>query len=134
FRVNLRPPSKGARLPTPVATKAGAMPTDERLWTDDRDDLQDRRKPSIQLDKEQAIAVRKPDASVDYPAQHNHLVSERRIFGFKSALRLKWRDQDVKNKTEQRDHCAPTLGDSLPQSIRIRFSVHTHGIMTSSYM
>src|SRR5262249_39468309 len=99
--------------------------TDERLWTDDRDDLQDRRKPSIQLDKEQAIAVRKPDASVDYPAQHNNLVPERGIFGFKSALRLEWRDQDVKDKTWQRDHCAPTLGDSLPQSIRIRFSVHT---------
>jgi hypothetical protein len=60
-----------------------------------------------------------------YPAQHNHLVTERSIFGFKSALRLKWRDQDGKNKTEQRDHCAPTLGDSLPQLIRIRFSVHT---------
>src|SRR5262249_50501370 len=66
-RVNLRPPSKGARLPTSVATKAGTMPTDERLWTDDRDDLQDRWKPLIQLDKEHAIAVRKPDASVDYP-------------------------------------------------------------------
>src|SRR5262249_17184797 len=101
------------------------MPTDERLGTDDRDDLQDRRKPSIQLDKEQAIAVRKPDAPVDYPAQNNNLVSERSIFRFKSALRLEWRDQDVKDKTQQRDHCAPTLGDSLPQSIRIRFSVHT---------
>src|SRR5262245_16716043 len=48
---------------------------------------------------QQAIAVRKPDAPVDYPAQHNHLVSERSIFGFKSALRLEWRDQDVKDKT-----------------------------------
>src|SRR5262249_61604749 len=27
LRVDLRPPSKGARLPTPVPTKAGAMPT-----------------------------------------------------------------------------------------------------------
>src|SRR5262249_19065771 len=61
-RVNLRPPAKRARLPTPVATKAGTMPTHQHLGTDDRDDLQDRRKPSIQLDKEQAIAVRKPDA------------------------------------------------------------------------
>src|SRR5690349_5471360 len=54
--VNLRPPSKRARLPTPVPTKAGPMPTNERHWTDDRDDLQNRRKPSIQLDKEHAIA------------------------------------------------------------------------------
>ena len=87
--------------------------------------LQDRRKPSIQLDKEQAIAVRKPDALMHYPAQHNHLVSKRSIFGFKPALQLEWRDQDGKDKTQQRDHCALTLGDSLPQSIRIRFSVHT---------
>jgi hypothetical protein len=61
-----------------------------------------------------------------HPAQHNHLVSERSIFGFKPALRLEWRDQDGKDKTQQRDHCALTLGDSLPQSIRIRFSVHSH--------
>src|SRR5262249_26811151 len=76
LRVNLRPPSKRARFPTPVPAKAGPMPTDERLWTDDRDDLQDRRKPSIQPDKEHAIAVPKPDAPVDYPAQHNNLVPE----------------------------------------------------------
>jgi|SRR5262249_55961056 len=83
-------------------------------------------KPSTQLDKEHAIAVRKPDAPMHYyPAQHNHLVTERSIFGFKSALRLKWRHQDAKDETEQRDPCAPTLGDSLPQSIRIGFSVHT---------
>jgi hypothetical protein len=101
------------------------MPTDERLGTDDRDDLQDRRKSLIQLDKEQAIAVRKPDALMHHPAQHNHLVSERSIFGLKPALRLEWQDQDGKDKTQQCDHCALTLGDSLSQSIRIRFSVHT---------
>jgi hypothetical protein len=101
------------------------MPTDERLGTDNRDDLQDRRKPSIQLDEEQAIAVRKPDAPMHHPAQHNHLVSERSIFGFKPALRLEQRDQHGQDKTQQRDHCVLTLGDSLPQSIRIGFSVHT---------
>jgi len=85
LRANLRPPAIRARLPTPVPTKASPMPTDQRLWTDDRDDLQNRRKPSIQLDKEQAIAGRKPDAPMHHPAQHNHLVPERSIFGFKSA-------------------------------------------------
>jgi hypothetical protein len=72
---------------------------DEGLGTDDRDDRQDRRKPSIQLDEEQAIAVRKPDAPVHHAAQHNQLASERNIFGFKSALRLERRDQDGKDKT-----------------------------------
>jgi hypothetical protein len=40
------------------------MPTHERLGTDDREDLQDRRKPAIQLDKEPAIMVREPDATM----------------------------------------------------------------------
>jgi hypothetical protein len=31
--------------------------------------------------KEEAIAVRKPGAPMHHPAQHNHLVSERSIFG-----------------------------------------------------
>src|SRR5262245_47353542 len=78
--------------------KASPMPPDERLWTNDRNGPQDRRKPSIQLDKEHAIAVRKLDAPMHYPAQHNHLVPERSILGFKSTLRLKWRDQDGKDK------------------------------------
>src|SRR5450756_1014928 len=39
-RLDLRPPSPGARLPTPVATKAGTMSPHERLRLDDREDLQ----------------------------------------------------------------------------------------------
>jgi hypothetical protein len=98
LRANLRPPAKRARLPTPVPTKASPMPADERLRTDDRDDLQDRRKPSIQLDKEQAIAVGKPDAPMHHPVQHNHLVSERSIFGFKSALCLNGETKTARTK------------------------------------
>src|SRR4029079_4516360 len=52
-RLDLRPPSREARLPMPVGAKAGPMPSHERLGTDDRDDLQDRWKPSIQLIKNQ---------------------------------------------------------------------------------
>src|SRR6195256_193523 len=40
-RVNLRSPSRWARLPTPIATKAGPMPTHERLGPDDCENLQD---------------------------------------------------------------------------------------------
>jgi hypothetical protein len=90
LRVNLRPPSKRARLPTPIPTKTGPMPTDQRVWTDDRDDLQDRRKPSIQLDKEHAIAVREPDSAAHLTPQNDQLMSECRILCLKPALRLEW--------------------------------------------
>src|ERR1700726_2038436 len=47
LRVDLRSPSLWARLPAPVAAKAGPMPTHERLGPDNRENLQDRRKPTI---------------------------------------------------------------------------------------
>jgi hypothetical protein len=40
------------------------MPTHERLGPDDCENLQDEWKPAIQLDKEPAIIVRKPDATM----------------------------------------------------------------------
>src|ERR1700738_3174836 len=64
LRVDLRSPSQRARLPTQVAAKAGPVPTQERLGPDDRKDLQDRRNPPVQLDKEPAIMVREPDATM----------------------------------------------------------------------
>ena len=39
--VDRRSPSQWARFPTPVKTKAGPMPTQERLGPDDRESLQD---------------------------------------------------------------------------------------------
>jgi hypothetical protein len=70
-RVDLRSASKRAGFPTPVPAEAGPMPADEGLGADDRNDLQDRRKPSIQLDQEQA------NATTHLPPQHDKLMSER---------------------------------------------------------
>src|SRR6202011_4614501 len=128
FRVDLRSPSQWARLPTPVAAKAGPVPTHERLGPDDCENLQDRRKPAIQLDKEPAIIVREPDATRQ-PTPHDiQLMSKHRVLSFKPQLRLEWRGQDGQNETEQPDHSA-SLGDSITTSTRIRFSVHTRGRM-----
>jgi hypothetical protein len=41
LRVDLRSPSQWARLPTPLAAKAGPVPTHERLGPDDCENLQD---------------------------------------------------------------------------------------------
>jgi hypothetical protein len=54
------------------------MPTHERLGPDDGENLQDRRKPAIQLDKEPAIMVRKPDATMQLAPQDIQLMSKQR--------------------------------------------------------
>ena len=88
------------------------MPTHERLGTDDREDLQDRRKPSIQLDQEQAVAVRQPNPTMDSTPQNDQLMSKRHVLRLKPALRLEWRGQDGQDEAEQCKHRALKLGDS----------------------
>src|SRR5258705_11029120 len=100
------------------------MPTNQRLGPDDRKDLQDRRKPAVQLDKEPAIIVRKPDATMEPAPQNIQLMSKHRVLSFKPQLRLEWRGKDGQSETEQPNHSA-SLGDSITSSTRMRFSVHT---------
>src|SRR6202158_5707588 len=78
--------------------------------------------PAIQLDKEPAIIVREPDATMQPAPQDNQLMSKHRVLSFKPHLRLERRDGQ--SETEQPDHSA-SLGDSITASTRIRFSVHT---------
>jgi hypothetical protein len=62
------------------------MPMHEGLGPDDRDGLDDRWKPSIQLDQEQAIPICELDATAHHPLQHNQLMTERSVlclFGLK---------------------------------------------------
>src|SRR6202042_3977424 len=79
-----------ARLPTPVGAKAGPVPTHECLGPDDRKNLQDRRKPAIQLDKEPAIIVREPDATMQPTPQDIQLMSKHCVLSFKPQIRLEW--------------------------------------------
>src|ERR1700737_4016815 len=57
--LDLWPPSPSARLPTPITAKAGLMPTHEGVGPDDCEDLKDRREPTIKLNEDPAIVVRK---------------------------------------------------------------------------
>jgi hypothetical protein len=91
-----RPTSQRPRLPAPIALKARAVPVDERLGTDDRENLQDRWKPSIQLDQEPTIIVREPHPTLHPTPQNDQLMAERRILGFKPQLRLERRVQQRK--------------------------------------
>ena len=89
------------------------MPTHECLGVDDREDIQDRRKPTIQLDKEPAVAVRQPDPDLNLTPQNDQLMSENRILRLKSALRPEWRGQNGQDEAEQFEHGSETLGDSF---------------------
>jgi hypothetical protein len=113
-----------------AAAKAGPVPTHECLGPDDCENLQDRRKSAIQLDKEPAIIVRKPDATMQPTPQDNQLMSKHRVLSFEPHLRLGWRGEDGQNETEQPDHSA-SLRNSITSSTLIRFSVHT-GLMHCS--
>ena len=80
------------------------MPSQQGLGPDDRDGLEDRWKPSIQLDQEQAISVRELDTTANPPLQNNQLISERSVLCLKSTLRLDRRVEEGQAKAEQGDH------------------------------
>ena len=97
-----------------MAAKAGAMPAHQRLGADDCENLKDRREPTIKLNEEPAIVVRKLGPAPHLAAQDDQLMSERRILGLKSALRLEWQGQHSQNEADQREHRA-NLADSIAQ-------------------
>jgi hypothetical protein len=84
----------------------------EGLGSNDRDNLTDRREPTIQLDQKPAIVVRERDPTLNLAPQNDQLMSKGRILSLKLTLRLEWRGQDGEYETQQRNHGALTLGDS----------------------
>jgi hypothetical protein len=80
------------------------VPSHEGFGADNRDGLEDCRKPSIQLDEEQTITVREPDAATHLPPQYDQLMSERSVLCLKSALRLERRAEQGQEEAEQSDH------------------------------
>jgi hypothetical protein len=96
LHLDSRAPSSPPRFPTPITTKACPVPTHQRLRLDNRYDLQNRRETSIHLDKEPAIMVRQPDATMQPTPQDDQLMSENSILRLKPALRLEWRGQHAR--------------------------------------
>src|SRR5260370_6604458 len=104
LRVDLRPAAKGPGLPTPIPPETGAMPTHKGLRSDDRDGIEDRWKPSIQLDEEEAISVGEVNTTTNLPPQYDQLMSECHVLRLKPALRLERRYQRGQEADEQRNH------------------------------
>ena len=92
-RIDWRPASQVVGFPAPIAAKARAMPSHQRLGPNGRHHLHDRWKPPIQLEEEQAIAVRELGPTAHVALQHNQLTAERGILSLESADRPERRKQ-----------------------------------------
>src|SRR5436305_2781640 len=95
-------------------------PSHQRLGPNGRHCLHDRWKPPpIQLEEEQAIAVRELDPTAHLTLKHDHLTSERGILSLKLADRPERRNHQPQKEEEQRDHPSwPTLRDSFTRAPR----------------
>ena len=89
------------------------MPTHERLGTDDGHDLQHRRKPSIQLDKEPTVVVGEQNAAMHLTPQHGQLMSKRRVLGFSRLFDLKGEAKTARRKQNNPNIVLLTLGDTV---------------------
>jgi hypothetical protein len=100
------------------------VPTHKGLGPDNCENLQNCRKPAIELDKEPAIMVREPDATMQSAPQDNQLMSKHRVLSLEPHLRLERRGHGGQDETEKSDHSA-SLGNFITPSTRTGFSVHT---------
>src|ERR1700716_4080032 len=132
FRLDRRSPSPSTRFPTPIAAKAGPMPTYQRFGSNNHENRKDRRKPTIELNEGPAVVVRETSPALQLTPQDHQLMSERGILSLKPDLRLEWGGQDRHDETQPPDH-SDSLGDSGAASTRIKFSVHTAGIRKPSH-
>ena len=64
------------------------MPTHQCLRTDDGEDVQQRQKPSVELDEKPTVGVPQPGTTLHLAPQNNQLLSERRVLGLKRLLDL----------------------------------------------
>ena len=106
-----RPTAPSARLPAPIQSEPHPMPPDDGLRLDNRHGVQHRRKQPIELNEEQSVRHRQLRFRGYALTQHTQLVSQQHNLGFQSRLRLEWRDQDVDEQDQERDHHAISLAD-----------------------
>jgi Raf kinase inhibitor-like YbhB/YbcL family protein len=90
FRLDRRPPSPSTRFSTPIAAKAGPMPTYQRFGSNNHESRKDRREPAIELNEEPAVVVRETRPALQLTPQDHQLMSERSILSLKPDFRLEW--------------------------------------------
>jgi len=74
------------------------MPSDDSLWLDNGDGVQQRRKQAIEPNEEQSIGHGKFMLRGNATAQHVQLMSQQHDLSLEPCLRLEWRDQDMEEQ------------------------------------
>ena len=97
------------------------MPSHQGLGANNCDGLEDCRKPSIQLDEEQTITIREPDATAHLPPQYDQLMSERSV----SASSRRFDLNGEANRARQRQNSAIIVADVR----RFGHVINTDGIL-----
>ena len=85
------------------------MPTNQRLRANYLNGLQYRRKPAVQLDEKQPVAVRQPNPSLALALQHDHLLPERCILRLKPAF-----DLNGDTRTARTNQSSPITRSAYP--------------------
>src|SRR6266850_2612102 len=85
---NLWSTATRARLPAPVQPEPRPMPSDDRLWLDNGDGVQQRRKQAIEPDEDQSVGDRESRLRGNAPAQHVQLMPQHNDLGLQPYLRL----------------------------------------------
>jgi hypothetical protein len=92
------------RVPAPIPAEARTMPAHQSLRPNDQDGVQNRRKPAIQLNEKQTVAVGELDTRTQLPLQHDDLLSERSILSRKLGLGLEGQDKQVQQQVQECEH------------------------------
>src|SRR5450756_1035930 len=122
---DLRSANTVARPPTPIHSKSGAVPANDRLRPDNRNRAQNGGKPAIEPNKQKSIGIVEVRPFRRPSSEHIDLLPQHQDFRFQLCSRLEERGQDAENQFEQFGHQAASLPRPFPASTPNRISVHT---------
>ena len=80
------------------------MPAQYGFGANNREGFKNRWKKLVELHEEPTVAIGQPRPALRLTPQHDELLSEDRLFRFKSAPRFEWRNKQREHKAEQRNH------------------------------
>src|SRR5450756_2311613 len=129
---DLRSANTVARPPTPIHSKSGAVPANDRLRPDNRNRAQNGGKPAIEPNKQKSIGIVEVRPFRRPSSEHIDLLPQHQDFPFQLCSRLEERSQNAENQFEQFGHQGASLPRLFPASMpNLFFGTHTKTARTN---